>query len=740
MIKRSLGATAVLVAGGVMLLAARAPAPQTPPPTEDQPVPLFRSSVDVIEIDMRVVDARGEAVTDLDASEIEVHENGVPQPVVGFSRVSIDQPAAADAAPAAAAARPVRDVATNTGQESSRVFVIVLDDLHVDHRNAGLVKRAASEFVRNHLGPHDQASIVYSSGRADAAQDFTSSRPLLLAAIEKFVGRKLRPASVERMEQYNQMFRGRGRPVFEDLRDRQDGERAFNARSALATIETVSGVLTRATGRRKAMLVFSEGIDYDLSGLRSRGRVPDPDSASQTLAATAPTGGAEVAAIGRLEVHSHSSSVLLSLQTAVGAAARGNVALYTIDPRRGDVSDSVQDLGAPVEDGALGLQPATVAQEMRDAQESLWMLAENTGGFATLTASDYGETYGRILRESSDYYLIAYSPTNTARDGTYRTVTVTIRRPGVRVLSRPGYYAPRAVTKPVSRFDAPGISAETSALVMAPLPASGLPLEVQAVALRRDRKKADVIVTLQADGRALAAAAAAGAASNALEIALMAIDSAGRVQAATGTALEVPLTGDAGRAVVEAGYRAISRLEVPPGRYQIRVAARERNNGRRGSVFADVEVPDFGARLALSGVLITSERTERIPTSIDRATNERLPVLPVVHRTFAPADELSVVVELYAPGRDPDVDLITTIHDREGRERYRGVNEVLKEDFRALRGAYVHAVSIPLRELSGELFLQLEARPGDTRGPGVVRRVAFSVAHEAATPAAASSR
>ncbi|HEY8550363.1 MAG TPA: VWA domain-containing protein [Vicinamibacterales bacterium] len=728
MIQGRLLATAVLVAGGAVLLA------QQPAPSD---VPLFRSRVDVIEIDLRVTDAEGRPVTDLRGNEIEVFEGGVAQQVVGFSHVSVDGGEAPPSDVPAVALPP--DVVTNARQDDGRVFVLLLDDLHVDNRNGELLKAAARRFVERHLRPADLASVVYSSGRADAAQDFTSSRTLLLAAIDKFIGRKLRPATIERMEQYNQLFRGRALPLFEDVRDRADGERAFFARSALATIETVSGVLARASGRRKAMLLFSEGIDYDLSGLRSRGRTPAPLPATGSDAPAAPnailpTGAGETAAAGRVEIHASSNDVLFSLQTAIGAAARANVALYTFDPRRGDVSDSVQDLGAPVGDPSLGLTGHHVVQEMRDAQESLWMLAENTGGFATLSASHYDDAFERVVRESSDYYLVAYSPSNTARDGTYRSISVRVKRPGLRVHARPGYYAPRSTPPAVSRFDAPGVSRETSELVMAPLPATGLRLDVQAIALRRDRRKADVVVTLQVDGRTLADAPASGA-TNTLEVALLALDAAGRVQAATGTALTVPLDGEAGAVLRDAGYRAISRLQVPPGRYQIRVAARERNGGRRGSVFADVEVPDFSTRLGLSGVLLASAQSERVPTAIDPATNERLPILPVVTRTFSPQDELSIVVELYAPMRNPDVDLVTTIVDASGRERYRAVNEVMRDDFRPLRGAYVHAMSIPLAELAGPVMLQVAARQAHGGDAGVSRRIAFTV-----TPPATQGR
>ncbi len=696
--------------------------PATPAQTPDTPV--FRSRVDVIEIDMRVVDARGQTITDLDASEIEIFEDNAPQALAGFTRVNVPT--------APAEARPARlappDVASNRALASSRVFVLLLDDLHVDNRNAEAVKRSAAQFVRGHFAPGDLASVVYASGRADAVQDFTTDPDLLLTAIGKFVGRKLRPATVERMDQYNLLFRGRGRPRFEDLRDRQDGERAFNARSALATIESVSGVLARVSGKRKAMLVFSEGIDYDLSGLRSRGRVLDASASTPAaLPTTAPTGGGEGEAVGRTDVHNYSNEVLISLQTAIGAAARANVALYTMDTRSGDVTDSLSDLGAPVADPGLGLTAQHTASEMRDAQETLWMLAENTGGFATLAGTAHDDVFSRVIRESSDYYVVAYSPTNTARDGTYRRIKVKVKRPDVRVLARQGYYASRAPTKAVSRFAAPGISRETSALIMSPLPSAGIGLDVQAVALRHDRKLADIAVTLLVDGEELAPGANPGGVNNTLEIALMALDSTGKVQAATGSTVPIRLDEESARILKRAGYRSISRLRVPPGRYQIRVAAREQNGGRRGAVHATVDVPDFNGRLSLSGWLLSSETTEVVPTAIDNETNDRMPVLPVVRRSFSSDDELSAAIEIYDSARQHNLVVTTTVVDAAGRERYRSAIDVGREDLKALSGAYVHAVQIPLASISGEAQLLVEARPASSGAAAVTRRVSFTV-------------
>ena len=136
---------------------------------------------------------------------------------------------------------------------------------------------------------------------------------------------------------------------------------------------------------------------------------------------------------------------------------------------------------------------------------------------------------------------------------------------------------------------------------MAPIPGPGLSLDVQTVALRHDAKRAEVIVTTSVDGGQLAGDVPGRDVTNTLEFALMALDSAGKVHDATGRAIDVRLDEAASRVLRNAGYRVVSRLLVPPGRYQFRQAVREQNGGRQGSVFADSEVPDFSSRVSIGG-------------------------------------------------------------------------------------------------------------------------------------------
>src|SRR5204862_2320773 len=96
--------------------------------------------------------------------------------------------------------RPIpTDVRSNREALTGRVYVLVLDDLDISAIRSIATRKQAREFVEKYLGANDVAAVVYTSGRMDGAQDFTGDRQLLLAAIDKFVGRRMRPQALAKM-------------------------------------------------------------------------------------------------------------------------------------------------------------------------------------------------------------------------------------------------------------------------------------------------------------------------------------------------------------------------------------------------------------------------------------------------------------------------------------------------------------------------------------------------------------
>ena len=182
------------VLSAAITAAQQAPPPQEPPPSQEPPPVTFRVEVNYVEVDAVVTDAQGRVVTDLTQADFEVVEDGRPQKVSAFSLVNL---------PIERAVRPLflgapveADVQANTVVEG-RIYIIVLDDLHTSFTNTPRVRKFLRDFIEQNFGTNDLAAVVYTSGRGVAGQEFTNNRRLLLEAVDRFSGRRLRSEALE---------------------------------------------------------------------------------------------------------------------------------------------------------------------------------------------------------------------------------------------------------------------------------------------------------------------------------------------------------------------------------------------------------------------------------------------------------------------------------------------------------------------------------------------------------------
>src|SRR5919109_1171568 len=141
-----------------------------------------------------VTDVSGNPVRDLTAADFAVLEDGKPQKISAFSLVNIpieraDRPLFAEA--------PIeRDVQSNQ-QVDGRVYLLVLDDLHVNPLRTARTKAVAKAFLERYFAANDIAAVVFTSGRAEG-KEFTTNKRLLLAAVNRFMGQKLRSSTLTR--------------------------------------------------------------------------------------------------------------------------------------------------------------------------------------------------------------------------------------------------------------------------------------------------------------------------------------------------------------------------------------------------------------------------------------------------------------------------------------------------------------------------------------------------------------
>jgi VWFA-related protein len=674
-------ALALLVActGAVAAAQQPVPAPQAPP----EPPPLtFRVEVNYVEVDAVVTDAQGNAVTDLTLDDFDVLEDGRPQKVTAFSQVDI--PVARAAQPLFASGPIEPDVQTNQ-QADGRLYLIVLDDLHTSFTNTPRVKLALRQFIERSFGTNDLAAVVYTSGRGQDGQDFTNNPRLLLAAIDKFIGRNLPSATAER-------FGATGRSCapaslsgtrISATLDPCEAERGFHARTSMSSIRKLAEFMAGVRGRRKAMLLISEGISYDVNDV----------------------------------FNNRSANIVLDeTRDAIAAATRGNVVIYAIDPRGLDVLDDAAIGGIPEE--MRNDSPARgLLSELQLSQNSLRTITAETGGFAALNRNDFSDAFARIVRENSSYYVLGYYPSNDRRDGRFRRIDVRVKRPGLQVRSRRGYVAPRGRAPETARADAtaaPALVAANEALG-SPIPVGGVPITVFAAPYKGTAPNASVVMAIELDVNAFRFTEGNGTMNGRAEVTFTAGDLQGKVRGSGRHTLDLTLRPETLARAKERGLRVITGVDLPPGRYQLRVAAGE-EGGRAGSVLYDIDVPDFSrGALTMSGVSVTSALAAQTPTVLPKnPLGDFLPGPAVTTREFARDDELALFAEFYenAPGAPAHrFDITTTLRADGGRVVYQDTDERSSTELQGAQGGYGYTARVPLRDVEPGLYvLRVEGR------------------------------
>ena len=263
---------------------------------------------------------------------------------------------------------------------------------------------------------------------------------------------------------------------------------------------------------------------------------------------------------------------------AMTAATRGNIAIYPIHP------------GGP---GTSGL-----AETME-----LRTIADATGGFAVVNSNEFDAGFTRLVEENSVYYMLGFNSSQEKDNGLYVPVTVRVKRPGLRVHAREGYVAPfkgKDFVVPVERR--PGVESA----VASPVPVGGIPLRAFAAAFKGNGKKAAIAVSLETDPQALGLIEGPnGALRGSVDVRLVVTDvRAKRVPQIRPQAgkIAVPARkpGDARRE----GLRILTKADLEPGRYQLRIAVGTAQRG--GSVVYDIDVPDFSSVFNFSETLAFS--------------------------------------------------------------------------------------------------------------------------------------
>jgi VWFA-related protein len=394
------------LATSVALAAQGAPAQQ---PTGKDQQPTFRRTIEFVTMDAIVRNDRDQFVADLTKDEFEIFEDGVKQNIQSMTLVHggrvhnllAPPPAPTQEGIILPPSRPRNDAA-------GRIFLIIVDDLHLEFRNTGRIRDLFRRISKNLIHEGDMFSIV-STGPSSLAVDPTYDRRVLDDSIKKISGNGLKPSDVI------QGAEGAEGP----------SEVRYRAHVAFSTANDMLRQMERITNRRKAVVWVSNGFDFDPF---AQSRLGEDPVFGGRFGQTREEGQQIRDQFNKGQVFAD-ADLARELGELTRTANRANATIYTIDPR-GLVA------GADLDEQ---LDPVEYGEHVRKTQDSLRVLAEETGGIALVNQNDFDRGLKRIDAETSDYYMLGYTSSNPDPTRRTRKIEVKVVRPGMRVISRTSY-------------------------------------------------------------------------------------------------------------------------------------------------------------------------------------------------------------------------------------------------------------------------------------------------------------
>jgi len=609
---------------------------------------LPKQSVEVVRIEVAVTDKNGRPKTGLRTDDFVVLEDGKPQQIVQFH--SFERPVLKETPATPPSSEPERAPAEEAPSEErlpARYVVLVVDDVHMDFANLASFRKVLGQFIDEDLQPEDLVALVTTSGASALSQEFTTDREALHEIISRLSaqGRHADWTGVPHITDYQAELIEGGDPFALDaavqeiineglIQDQTSAETVarskagrvlsesvYNSRLTLEALESVCRGLSGLSGRKSLFLV-SDGF---LIGL------------------TANTGGS------------------FDVRRIADAGTRAGVVIYSLDTRGLVASPSGMTASA-----ITRMSPATVgsiaAMESRGREataDSLNAISRDTGGFLVEGSNNFRSALRSMLKDTETYYVLAYEPTNTKRDGGFRKIDV--RLPGVhdvKVRTRSGYFAPddRRLAAAPGSADAEAEArraeqrtAEMRIALDSLAPLTAIPVRVAADFVSPDQHAGQVVVSGSIDVSSLPFV-------RLHDRRQATVESVARIYDEAGTVVTTLPTESSAMDLSDADYAKVVRQGLPyqraatllPGRYQVRLAAREAATGLLGSAWQRVEVPDLNTgRLSLSGLFLLKDASSG-------GTSKDDPVLVAnqAARRFSRSESLFVQLQAYNPRRD----------------------------------------------------------------------------------------
>jgi len=371
---------------------------QTPQAAQPRP-DRIRVGVELVTTPVTVRDRRGRFLSDLEHSDFELYEDGVQQTIVTFSLSYGGRMFHRSQPPTPTGAGIILPPQRPPADSSGRVFLIFIDDAHLEASQTPRLRELFGRITTRLIRPGDRFGIL-STGPSAIAVDLTYDRKRLEETANRIMGNGLSPADI--------LSAPSGTQGPAEVRHR--------AHVAFSTAYEVVGNLAKMHDLRKAMIYLSNG--YDLN----------PFADAREKQETERSGERETNPF-RSQATFSDADLVAQLSELTRAAVRANVEIHTIDPRG---LTAGPDISQPID--AVSYQ-----KYVSKTQDTLRVLAEQTGGHAVVNQNDFDKALDRIDAATSDYYMLGYYSSNADSAKRRRTIEVKVKRPDVDLWYRTEY-------------------------------------------------------------------------------------------------------------------------------------------------------------------------------------------------------------------------------------------------------------------------------------------------------------
>ena len=626
------------------MLAAAQQAAQSPQNAPATGIVKFEANTQLVIETVSVKDKNGKPVEGLTAKDFTVTEDGVAQTISFCEYQRLDdalppaEPLATPAAPAvpAPAAAPAIAVPGVTAHQITperpgdihyrdrRLMAMYFDMSAMPVPDQVRAEAAAFKFIRTQMLPADLMAILSFDGASvKVLQDFTDNKEDLQTVINKLfvvdegLGENANDDSTA----------DTGAAFGED-----DSEfNLFTTDRQLGALQTAVKMLGQLN-EKKVLVYFASGLQ--LNGI---------DNQAQ-------------------------------FQATTNAAIRANVSFYPVDAR-GLVAQSPLGDATHGSPGGMGMYSGMSAMantnNFQKSQDTLYALAADTGGKALLDNNDLSQGVVQAQKAISSYYIVGYYSANTAMDGRFRRIKITMADASLKLDYRQGYYA----GKEFKKFTTVDKERQLIDALMLGDPITELTIAMEVNYFQLNSAEYFVPVVAKIPGSELALARKGGAEHTLIDFIGEVKDEYNVTVANVRDKVDIKLSGATAAQLAKQPIQYDTGFTLLPGTYSLKFLARDDETGRIGTYLNKFVVPNLNKeqkRIPISSVVLSGQRVD-MRDALFTAGKDKTPtvnpliqngqkLIPSVTRVFSRSRDLYVYLQAYergVPAMQPLVAFVT---------------------------------------------------------------------------------